>query len=266
VAAQNAYKLTARSCTSNLYPASIKDNRDCLICTQCRKVCPSDNLRLSFRKPMSDFFSGLRLSSVELFLLLLVSGHIIWELAEEWSPASKVLVFVPLKVNGWLGFSGEAANFVQTLVLFVMLPAVLFLVPGLVGKMVNKISFLESAKTFSLLFLPVVALGHLVKAMIRITSRLPYYSLAFKDPVGYSTASLIASGDLKVNMQMAKFFSPFTSWLALLVIAGAMASVWLIGLKSPTFKSLGGAGRFSYLVIGTLYCAAFIMIIVSARF
>ena len=266
VAFRNAYHLTARSCTSNLYPASIKDNRNCLVCTQCRKVCPSDNLRLSLRKPMADFFSGLRLSSVEFFLLFLVSGLVVWELAEEWSPARNVLEFIPLKVSAWLGFSGEAANFVQTLVLFAILPAVLFLVPGLVGKRVNKISLLESAKAFSLLFLPVVALGHLVKAMFRITSRLPYYPLAFKDPVGYSTATLIASGDMKVDTKLASFFSPSISWLALLVFAVALVSVWLIGLKSSTFKSFDRARRISYLVIATMYCGALIVITVFSRF
>jgi ABC-type multidrug transport system permease subunit len=102
--------------------------------------------------------------------------------------------------------------------------------------------------------------------MIRITSRLPYYPLAFKDPVGYSTANLIASGEMKVNTQIANFFSPFISWLAMLVFAGALASVWLIGLKSPTFKSFGRAGRISHLVIVTLYGAALFMITAFARF
>jgi len=266
VAVENAYHLTGRSCTSHLYPAAIKDNRNCLVCTQCRKVCPSDNLRLSWRKPMADFFSGLRLSSVELFLLLLVSGLVVWELAEEWSPARSVLEFVPPKISAWLGFSGEAANLVQALVLFAILPGLLFLLPGLLGKRLNRISLLESARTFGLLFLPVVALGHLVKAMIRITSRLPYYSLAFKDPVGYSTANLIASGEMKVNTQIASFFSPFVSWLAMLVFAVALVSIWLIGLKSPTFKSFGRPGRISHLVIVTLYCATLLVIIVLARF
>jgi len=266
VAVRNAYHLTARSCTSNLYPASIKDNRSCLVCTQCRKVCPSDNLRLSLRKPMADFFSGLRLSSVEFFLFFLVSGLVIWELAEEWSPARNVLEFIPIKVSAWLGFSGEAANFIQTLVLFAILPALLFLIPGLAGKLVNKISLLESAKTFSLVFLPVVALTHLVKALFRITSRLPYYSLALKDPVGYTTAGLIASGDMKVDMRLAKFFSPSISWLALLVLAAALASAWLIGLKSPVYKSLSRAGRIPYLAVVTIYCAMLIIITVFARF
>jgi len=46
---------------------------------------------------------------VSLFLLLLASGLVIWELAEEWSPARNVLEFLPAGAASWLGVSGEAA-------------------------------------------------------------------------------------------------------------------------------------------------------------
>jgi len=266
VAVRDAYRLTARSCTSNLYPPSIKDNRNCLVCTQCRKVCPLDNFRFSLRKPMADFFGGLRLGSVEFFLLFLVSGLVIWELAEEWSPARNALDFFPVKAGLWLGVSGEAANIIQTLFLFVLLPGVLFLIPGLMGKWLNKTTLLESAKAFGIIFLPMVALGHLVKAVFRITSRLPYYSLAFKDPVGYATAGLITAGDLKVDTRIADGIFPWISWFALLVFAAAMLSVWSIGLKSPTSLTLGRPGRVSHLIIATLYGAALTLMTIFARF
>jgi 4Fe-4S binding domain len=265
VAAHYSYRLSGRSCTSNLYPASIRDNRDCLICTQCRKVCPRDNLRLSLRKPLADFFGGLRLSSLELFLLLLISGLVIWELAEEWSPARKVLEFLPNKAGSWLGASGEAANFVQALFLMVLLPALLFLIPALAGKLAGRTTILESAKAFGLLFLPVVTLGHAAKAVIRITSRLPYYPLAFKDPAGYSTASRISAGDLKVDSPVAAALSPWAGWLAVLFVAAAFLSVWLIGLKSPTFRSMGRSGRAWHLAIATFYGAALVLIALFAR-
>jgi hypothetical protein len=265
VAPSNTYRLSGRSCTSNLYPASIKDNRECLICTQCRKVCPKNNLRLSLRKPLADFFGGLRLSPLELFLLLLVSGLVVWELGEEWSPARKVLDFLPVKASAWLGFSGEAANAVQTLFLVVFFPALVFLIPALGGKLAGKTGVLESAKTFGLLFLPVVTLGHAAKAVIRIASRLPYYRLDFKDPVGYSTANLISSGELKVDSHIAAALSPWAGWLAVLLLALAMLSVWLIGLRSPTFRSIGRTERVWHLAIAALYGAALLLIGFFAR-
>ncbi|MBZ5496273.1 MAG: 4Fe-4S binding protein [Acidobacteriia bacterium] len=253
-------------CPSRLFPASVKDNRDCLVCTQCRKHCPEDNLRLSVRKPMADFFSGLRLRNVELYLLFLVSGLVVWELAEEWSPARSVLEFVPAAINSRLGFSGEAATFIQTLFLFVVVPALLFLTPGLAGKWLNKTTLLESAKAFGLMFLPLVALGHSVKAVFRITSRLPYYELAFRDPVGYSTAAAISSGNIRIETRLADAVAPWISWLALLIFAGAILSVSRIAWASPTSRSFARPGRISHLVTVTIYGAALITIMFFARF
>jgi NAD-dependent dihydropyrimidine dehydrogenase PreA subunit len=263
---RNAYKLTGRGCTSNLYPPSIEDNRSCHICMQCRKACPQYNLRLSLRRPMADFFTVIRLTAAEFFLLFLASGLVVWEIAEEWTPARNVLEFVPNKVSSWLGFSGEAANFIHTLVLFALLPTLIFLIPGLAGKRANRISLLESAKAFSLMFLPVVALTHLLKALFRITSRLPYYPLAFKDPVGYATATLIASGDVKPDTGNSLLLFPWVSGVALPVLAAALASTWLIGLKSPAYGSISRAGRMPYLGAVTLYSVAIIVITVAARF
>lgn len=265
VAARNAYRLTARSCTSNLYPAAIADNRACLVCAQCRKVCPRDNLRLSWRKPLSDFFGGLRLATVEFLLLYLATGLVVWELAEEWAPAKSALEFLPARAVSLLGASGEAANLVQTAFLFVLVPGLLYLVPSLLGTRLNKTSLLDSAKTFGLILLPVVALGHAAKAVVRIASRLPYYPLAFQDPVGFSTAGLISSGELKVDKGIAAAADPGATGLALLFLAAALVSVWVIGLKSPLSRSLSRAGRAAYLIFATLDGAALLLATALAR-
>jgi len=261
-----AYRLTGRSCTSGLYPASVRDNRDCLVCTQCRKVCPSDNLRWSPRRPMADLFAGLRLRPVELFLLLLVSGLVVWELGEEWEPVEAALASVPARLNSLLGFSGEAANLVQALSLFVVLPALLFLIPGLMGRRLDKTTLMDSAAAFGAVFLPVVAVGHAVKALIRIASRLPYYPLAFRDPVGYSTANRILSGDLAVDPGMAGALSPWVGWAAVILMSAAVASVWLIGWKALAPASAGRRGRIAHLVMATLYGAFLVLVVVKARF
>jgi len=266
IASRHAYSLTARSCTSNIYPATIRDNRECLVCTQCRKVCPYGNLRLSLRKPMADFFTSIKLSTSEFFLLFLAGGLVVWEISEEWDPAKQALQYIPDQVSAWIGASGEAAHFIHALVIFVGLPAVVFLLPVLPGKWLNKIPLLDSAKAFSLVFLPVIALTHMLKALFRITSRLPYYPLAFNDPVGYSTANLIASGGIAVDKQLPTLLSPYLSWLALLVFIGALIAAWLIVWKSPAFKSYGSWGKIPYLAAITVYSAIFILTTILARF
>jgi polyferredoxin len=266
VALKNAYNLTARSCTSNLYPPQIKDNRSCLVCTHCLKVCPYHNLRFSLRKPMADLFSSMKLSTSEFFLLFLASGLAVWEISEEWSAAEEAMVYIPNHITFWLGASVELGHLIHALVLFVGLPAVLFLIPGIIGKYVNRISLMDSLKTFSLIFLPVVALTHMLKALFRITSRLPYYAQAVKDPIGYKTAELLLSGDLSLSKHLPFLFSPYLSALALLIFAGALVVVWLIGIKSPTFKSLKRTGKIPYVAAALFYCLILITATVFARF
>ena len=76
VAKRNRYKLTGHSCTSNLNPANIPDNRQCLLCTHCLKACPSTNFRFSLRLPFTDFFKNIKLSPAEMGILILIIGFV----------------------------------------------------------------------------------------------------------------------------------------------------------------------------------------------
>jgi hypothetical protein len=266
VAPSRAYNLTARSCTSHLYPPQIDDNRRCLVCTHCMKVCPHQNLRHSLRKPMADLFGSIKLTTAEFFLLFLASGLVIWEISEEWSVSKKAMLYLPDLITSRVGASGELGHLIHALVLFVGLPAVLFLIPGIVGKYANRIPLLDSLKNFSLIFLPVVALTHLLKALFRIPSRLPYYALAMKDPAGLETAENLISGSVSLNDRLASLFSPYLSVAALLVFGGALTAVVLIGIKSPVFQSLNRAGRLPYVAAAGLYCSVLIIATIFARF
>jgi len=263
---RRSYSMTARSCTSRLYPPKIQDNRSCLVCTNCLKVCPHQNLRFSLRKPMADLFRSIKLSNAEFFLLFLASGLAVWEISEEWSAAEEAMLFIPDHVTSWLGASGEWGHLIHALVLFVGLPAVLFLIPGIIGKYVNRLSLRDSLKNFSIVFLPVVALTHMLKALFRITSRLPYYALAVRDPIGYETAELINSGDVSISEYLPALISPYLSFAALLIFAGALAAVGVVGMKSPAFKSLSNAGKISYAAVAALYCSVLIIATIFARF
>lgn len=266
IAARNAYRMTARSCSSHLYPPRIADNRECLVCTHCRKVCPNDNLRFSWRRPFADFLTALKLETAEFFLLFMAGGLVIWEISEEWSAAKAALVYVPDHISAWLGASGEAAHLIHALVLFVGLPAVVFLLPGLAGKWVNRISLLDSLKNFSLVFLPMVALTHMLKALFRIVSRLPYYTMAFKDTVGLETARALADGSLALDKRLPDALSSYLSVLALAIFVTALAAAWVVGIKSPAFRSLRRGGKIPYLAAVTVYAGVFITSSIFARF
>lgn len=255
-----------KSCTSNIYPASIKDNRRCLLCTQCLKVCPYGNLRLPLRKPMADFFQSLKISSAEFFFILILSGLVIWEISEEWTVSKNAMLYVPDQVSKMLGASGELANFIHTIILFVFLPIIIFLIPAFFGKVIGKMSMFEAAKKFSIIFLPVMAATHLLKALFKISSRIPYYALTIKDPLGLSTANMIDSGNIQLDKSFTNFISPFLSYTALFLFLGALIFSLLIVLKSSSFKTISSPRKIPFLLVILIYCSIFLVITIFARF
>jgi Mg/Co/Ni transporter MgtE len=84
--------------------------------------------------------------------------------------------------------------------------------------------------------------------------------------VGFKTAQAIASGEIKVSQGSAEAWAPFVSGAALLMMAAALVSVWIIGRKSPTMQSFGKSGRRTHVVFATVYAAALIAFVVLARY
>lgn len=220
IAPKNYYSWRRRSCTSNLYPAAIKDNRRCLLCTQCLKVCPYGNPRLSLRKPMADFFRSIKLNNAELFFIFVVSGFVIHEIYVEWAAAQNLLYYVPAQINAFLGLSRESSYLLRGIVLFLVLPALLFFVPSVLAEFFGKMSLIDAAKRFSLLILPVMAAGHIMKSLFKITSRIPYYEYLGGEPLGWNTAQMISSGQIQLDKGFINFISPFLSFIAVFLLGG----------------------------------------------
>lgn len=266
IAPENYYSLKRRSCTSNLYPATIEDNRRCLLCTQCLKVCPYGNLRLSLRKPMADFFHKIRLSNAELFFIFIVSAFVIHEIYVEWVAAKNVLFFVPAQINAFLGLSGEPSFLLRGIVLFIVLPALIFFVPSILAKSFGKISLIDAAKRFSLLILPVMAAGHIMKSLFKITSRIPYYKYLSDEPLGWNTAQLISSGQIQLNKGFISFISPFLSFIAVSLFMGALVFSSVLLWRANGSKLQNKGAKLSLHIGLIVYALIYIVMIFLWRF
>lgn len=265
VSPMNYNTILARSCTSNLYPAAIKDNRRCLLCTQCLKVCPYKNLRFSLRKPMLDFSQSLRLKSSELFFIFIVSGFMIYEIYVEWKVAKAILLYVPNQINAYLGFSGESANFVAAIVMFALFPAIVYSIPLILTKISDKKSILDTAKNFSIIILPVMAAAHILKSVFKITSRLPYYALAVNDPLGENTANALVAGELQLNRTFLESLGPFLSMISIfLLMATFIFSTVLLLRRSEYGQNL--AQKIPVLIGLILYSSIFVTMVIFWRF
>lgn len=266
ISPDNYYTILKRSCTSNLYPAAIKDNRRCLLCTQCLKVCPYGNLRFSFRKPLADFLKPLRISAAEFFFIYIVSAFVIHEIYVEWPKAQDVLFFVPARINAWMGLSGEPSYFVRSILLFLVLPGLIYLVPSALATIRSKLGLFDAAKKFSFFVLPVMAAAHFVKSLFKMTSRVPNYQYALSDPLGLRTAQLLASGQVRLDTAFVGAVSPFLTVATVAVFAGAyFFSLWLVHRASRWDESMNGT-RFPFMLGLTLYSSIFLVMVFLWRF
>lgn len=257
VAKKTLYHTLRHSCTSNLYPANIRTNRDGLLCTHCLKVCPNGNLRLSVRRPFADFFRPLGVTAAQVGFVLVVSGFVVYEVLSEWAPSKAVLTWVPNQVVGALGLAGPAAGFVSAAVMFVVFPAALFLVVTVLARFLARRPAAESAKAFALMLLPTMAGAHFIKAIFKMTSRLPYWNLTLADLKGVETANRIIAGTLVVDKSLPAALQPVMTFIAVAVLAVTLVVVTWMCRKSPSIASLATGARAILLVGAFAYWAIF---------
>jgi polyferredoxin len=269
VTKRNHHRMVGRSCTSNLYPAAIKDNRDCLLCTQCLKACPHDNLRLSTRWPFADFFRAIDLRAAQVGFVLLVSGFVVYEILSEWPVSKAILRWVPDHLVDALGIAGPMKGFVSACVMFIVFPAVMFLViavPAKIASSRQEASSAAAVKAFALLLLPTMAGAHIIKSMLKTASRIPYWPHVFSDSKGVATAQAIVDETLVLDKSVPDALYPVVSFAAAAVLLTALAATLLIFRRSATAQKLDPGTRVVLLLGVFAYWSIFGFVIWRWRF
>ena len=269
VVKKNHYRLISRSCTSNLYPATIKDNRDCLLCTQCLKTCPHDNIRFSTRRPFADFFNAVDLRPAQVGFILLVSVFVIYEILSEWSVSLAILMWVPDRCTHALGITGSMSNFVSATIMFIILPSLVLLVVDALAQLASgrkAVPFGATVKTFALLLLPTIAGAHIIKAILKMSSRIPYWRHALSDPKGIETAQRIVAGSLVLDKSVTDALYPAISFAISAVLLVALAATVQIFRRSAIVQKHTPGVKVVLLLCVLAYWAIFGLTIFGWRF
>jgi len=235
VTKKNHYRLVRRSCTSNLYPATIKDNRDCLLCTQCLKACPYKNIRFSTRRPFADFLTAINLRPAEVGFILLLSGIVVYEILSEWPISLAILMWVPDHCIDAFGITGSIANFVSAIILFIVLPVPALLAVAGLARWVSggkAASFGQIVKTFAMLLLPTIAGAHIIKSILRMSSRIPYWKSAVSDPKGIQAAQKMVAEAQILDKSVTDALDPAVSFAAAAVLLVTLAATVQIFRRS----------------------------------
>lgn len=268
------YNLNYKSCGVDLYPATITDNANCILCCGCRKTCGTyqsgqngecPNPQLTYIGFTRDLFGLQPLKLAEMVFVLVVSGFVISEIWSEWTISDAYQGYIPGLVKIALHVKSPIlSGLINSLLLFAIAPFVIWLIPYVVSRILGAaIPFKNYLLTYGIAFIPIIAAAHLDKAILKSTSRLPYLEYLSSDVTGITTAQQIIDGSIKLHANPV-WMNIVVSVLLTLVM---MAGIWLSALvvKRVNAKSGENASKSALFLIPVIYGSIFLVMIISWR-
>lgn len=233
------YNMNVKSCGVDLFPPRIQSNTDCILCAGCLKSCDRHRSEPASNRPnpgfrhigfARDLFRLSPLKIPEMAFLLILSGFVISEIWIEWDSSAALLRYIPSELAGWISLTSYfGKGLIYSVMLFLALPIFFWLTPFLaVRTMGYRILLMDYLLTYGLAFLPVIAAAHLVKAILKTTSRIPYIRHLADDPSGMNTAQMILSGEIKLPAQPDWIRLIVSIIITLVMAAGIWISVRVI--------------------------------------
>lgn len=249
----NHYKLIGRSCTSELYPLTISDNRDCILCSQCVKACPNDNISLQNKRKSFVLFDLNKLGWAEVGMITILVGFVCYEILSSWSGSKSSLLALPAAMHSLLQIEAVSIKLLEGIVLFLILPALFMVFFSGIAKASGKGSFSFYLKRTAGFLLPVIAFGHVFKALLKTTSRIPYWKYAIEQPKGVEYAENIVNKLTEVSQ---------IDWLTLFVIFlgifGLIAGLYLSLRKIRFDNEISGITTLVYYAVVLIFFAILI--------
>ncbi len=252
ISKKNHCKIVARSCTSELYPAKIKDNRSCILCGQCFSSCQKDNIAIQKQKINTNKLLNIRLSWAEIVFFMMISAFVVYEILSESHISKQILMIVPSWTNKFLNIPASLHGTVKALILFVLFPAVFYFFMAFVKRLFVKEKLKTSFMQFVIALLPITASMHLLKALLKTFSRLPYWKFVFNDYKGIDTAEMIMKNESCIKSEFLTTISPIFSIFSVVLIIGGLALSIFINRK---LKPIGS--KYFAFVVALIYFAIF---------
>jgi hypothetical protein len=194
---------------------------------------------------------------------MIVSAFVVYEILSEWSVSKHIIMALPDFMNSILNVTGRFTGTVKAVSLFVLLPAIFFFGLALLKKVFAKENFKDAVMQLVFVMLPVTASMHLLKAILKTTSRIPYWKYVFADPEGVETAkAILQNHDMLNNHVLSAYITPVVNILSILIpLSGLILAFFVI-------KKMKHTGRLSQLIsifTSLFYASIFIITLIWWR-
>ncbi len=268
------YNLNNKSCGVDLYPANIESNSDCILCAGCMKTCDKYQSEENVRRPnpqitkigfANDLFRLQTLKTAEFVFVLIVSGFVIYEIWAEWSTSKGILLFVPKSIIEYFSISNSIlAGLIKSSIIFIILPLIIWLIPFLISNLIGStIKLKEYFLAYGISFIPIMAAAHISKAILKTTSRIPYFEHVFDDVSGISTAQKIIDKEIILSPNPIILNIIVSILITITIMIGIVISAKVV--KKLNEKYNYGKQSFSYYLIPIIYGSIFLIMVLIWR-
>ncbi len=175
--------------------------------------------------------AGVDLRPAQVGFILVLAGFVVYEILSEWPVSFEIMMWGPDRLIQALGIGGWIGNLVSATFLFVIVPAVVLSIVAALAKLASgrqRVAFGLTAKTLTLLLLPTIAGAHIIKSILRMSSRLPYWRGVFSDPKGIETAQRMVAGTLVPDKSVTDALDPAVSFAAIALLLVSLAATMLV--------------------------------------
>ena len=236
ISAEKHYKFLQRSCTSNVNPPDLKYQNDCILCGQCIKTCPHDNLKIGYSKPSFKKIANINFSSSEIAFIIIIAGLVIWEILFKWEVARGVFLAPHYYISNLFGFTGSLYKIDKAVLFFIIYPSILFLIFSSAMKYFSKKSFKNCLNSIAVSILPIMVSMHILSAILIMIEHSVYIKLAVSDPIGLNTANAILNNTIIIDK------TEYIPWLITLLcitlpVIGLIISFKIIKLRKSNNKT-----------------------------
>jgi hypothetical protein len=185
-----------------------------VLCLQCAKVCPNENMGLGVANPDALVRRRSLLEPVEAAFVVLASGFVAHEVIGEVRWLDEFFHFVPERLSQW----GPALAFDwwEGIWFLAIFPVVLWALVVAAGRLAGqREAFGRHVLIAATAVAPLVAMAHLAKSLAKLSGWGGYLPLALSDPAGVDTYRRIAAGELQAPGPVVAL--PVVGWLVLLL-------------------------------------------------
>lgn len=223
---ETRHRFDERGCPSMLAPYGRSQSDGCVLCFQCAKACPHDNVGFGLAKVEAPTRRQRLLRPVEAAFVVVASGFVAHEVIGEVRWLDRFFHAVPEALHGWV--SSIPFRWWEGFWFLVLFPVSVWAVVLAGGLLLGH---REGLKRLVLVTAtaaaPIIAISHLAKALAKISSWGGYLPLSMRDPNGVATFDRYASGILEAPMRLIELSSIGWLMLVLAILVAVRTSRWI---------------------------------------